>query len=182
MGAIRAFESEKLVMGVLSVLPAERGRLKERLESLWGGIDYESETLPFDMSPYYEPEMGRGILRSFLSFERLVDPSELATIKIKSNSIEEEFAQGGKRRVNLDPGLLSLGRFVLATTKNRCQRIPLRDGIYAEVTLVYEKCAFRPLPWTYPDYRSEAYGKILNDIRGLLKARIDRERGRQESH
>ncbi len=65
-------------------------------------------------------------------------------------AIEDAFREGGDRTLNLDPGLLSLSRFALATTKDGSHRIPLRDGIYAEVTLVYERGGFHPLPWTVP--------------------------------
>ena len=54
----------------------------------------------------------------------------------------EVITQDGGRRVNLDPGLLSLANLILATTKNRSHRIPLFDGIYAELTLLYAKKQF----------------------------------------
>ena len=74
--------------------------------------------------------------------------------------------------MNLDPGLLSLPRFVLATTKESAHRIPLEEGIYAEITLLYEKGSFRPLAWTYPDFRSEGYIVLLNEIRLRYKSQL----------
>jgi hypothetical protein len=61
---------------------------------------------------------------------------------------------------------------VLATTKDGSHRIPLRDGIYAEVTLVFERGDFRPLPWTYPDYRTEGCRSVLKAIRDGYRQRI----------
>ena len=65
---------------------------------------------------------------------------------------------------------MSLPRFVLATTKENAHRIPLADGIFAEITLLYGKGGFQPLPWTYPDFRSEPTLSILNKIRALYKS------------
>jgi hypothetical protein len=122
--------------------------------------------------------MGAPITRFFVSCRELVDPSRLAEIKRTTNGIEEEFhrlglradVHVGLRPINLDPGLLSLARFVLASTKPSAHRLPLASGICAEIELLYERGAFRPVEWTYPDYRSREYLEILGHIRGLLKA------------
>ena len=55
----------------------------------------------------------------------------------------------------LHPGVLALGKFLLATTKDQAHRVYLRDGIFAEVTLRFQDGAFRPWPWTYADYREQ---------------------------
>ncbi len=65
---------------------------------------------------------------------------------------------------------MSLAHFVLASTKPSAHRVPLASGIYAEVELLYEHGGFRPVEWTYPDYRSEEYRGLLEHIRGLFKA------------
>ena len=114
-------------------------------------------------------------MRFFVSFEELADPSDFAEIKITTNRLEEIFASDGKRKVNLDPGMLSLERFMLATTKNNGHRIPLSNGIYAEVTLRYVKKEFRDLPWTYADYRSGSYKRILEEIREKYRKDLKRQ-------
>jgi hypothetical protein len=116
--------------------------------------------------------MGPEIQRFFVSFGRLVDPSTIARIKLETNSVEDAFREEDRRKVNLDPGLLCLSRFTLVTTKDNAHRIPLSDGIYAEVTLIYHKGSFQPLEWTYPDYRSAGYLAILNEVRTLYKAQV----------
>ena len=70
-----------------------------------------------------------------------------------------------KRRVNIDPGYISDSKLILTTTKDYFHRIYLGHGIYAEVTLRWRKGGFEPFEWTYPDYRSKEYIKILNTIR-----------------
>lgn len=181
MGEIHPFEREKLMIGVLAARHLPDGTVGttgaevtalERLVALYGPVDFRSPELPFRWTPYYDSEMGPGIVRYFLSFRDLVDPACLPDIKIATNGIEDSLARQGCRPVNLDPGLLSLGRLILATTKNRAQRIPLARGIYAEVTLLYEHHGFTPLTWTYPDYRSPEYHAIFAEIRSILHAQL----------
>jgi hypothetical protein len=170
MGTPGAFTPEKLVIGVLTSRARRREELLSLLSERWGPADFSCDPFPFTFTDYYDAEMGPPIERFFVSFERLIDPSILARVKRETNGIEDRFREETLRKVNLDPGLLSLSRFVLATTKESAHRIPLEGGIYAEVTLLYQKGGFRPLAWTYPDFRSERTLSILNGIRALYKA------------
>jgi hypothetical protein len=172
MGIIRPFAPEKLVAAILLSRRELRPALAEELQQRYGQTDYTSEELPFSYTHYYDEEMGTPIARFFVSFVRLIDPGDLARIKRQTNLIEKKFSEGGKRRVNIDPGLLSLSRFVLASSKDSSHRIPLSAGVFAEVTLMYERSGYRPLEWTYPDYRSPEYLTILADIRRLYKAQL----------
>jgi hypothetical protein len=176
MGQIHPFEPEKLVMPILISRMRMRSSLVGELQTRYGPVDYTSTDLPFAWTRYYDEEMGTPITRFFISFLRLVDPGTLAQIKRETNLLESRFTEIEKRKVNIDPGLLNLSRFILASSKEGSHRIPLSDGVFAEVTLVYERGGFRPLEWTYPDYRSGEYLKILEDIRRLYKAQA-RSRG-----
>ncbi len=175
MGQIHPFKPEKLVLPILISKPDLRRALLEKLGGYYGTIDYTSDDLPFDYTDYYNEEMGTPISRFFLSFRTLVDPSDLARIKIETNGIEEQFKDRGRRRINLDPGILNLSRFILASSKDGPQRIPLSRGIFAEVTLIFEKGSYGALKWTYPDYRSPQYAAILGEIRRLYKAQLRRK-------
>jgi hypothetical protein len=170
MGQITRFKPEKLVMPILISQTQMRHSLLQALQARCGPIDYTSVDLPFSYTHYYDEEMGTPITRFFISFHRLVDPGTLSQIKTQTNGLESRFTEGGRRKVNIDPGLLNLSRFVLASSKDGSHRIPLTDGVFAEVTLMYEKGRFRPLEWTYPDYRSNEYLRIMRDIRNLYKA------------
>jgi hypothetical protein len=169
MGQIHPFKPEKLVMPILISRTQFRRSLLEELQTRYGPIDYTSIDLPFSYTHYYDEEMGTPITRFFVSFLRLVDPGRLAQVKNETNELESRFTEAGKRKVNIDPGMLNLSRFVLASSKDGSHRIPLSDGVFAEVTLVYERGGYRPLEWTYPDYRSDEYLRILADIRKLYK-------------
>jgi len=171
MGTSGAFGKEILVMGVLSSdVEIEEAVLAE-LARRFGPAEIVTPRQEFKWTDYYVREMGESIWRYYIQFRDFVDPSALAAIKTETNVIEAEFAaDGGRRRINLDPGLLAPGRFVLATTKDRAHRIALSDGIYAELTLIFEKKEFHALPWTYPDWASEPIRTMLGQWRKRIFA------------
>jgi len=175
MGLEKTFTLERLVVGVLSSDETAEHAALEAMVELYGALCFRSEREPFLWTRYYCPEMGEYILRSYWSFERLVDPSTLAAIKHATDTIEQKLAENGSRKVNLDPGLLGTARFCLATTKDRSHRIPLAGGIYAELTLLFEHGEFKALPWTYPDWASEPVRRMLGELRGGLLADLRRQ-------
>ena len=172
MGEARDPQPVKAFVGLLtarlSLLPEVEELLRERL----GPIDVESETVDFDCTRYYEKEMGPGLKRRFLGFDRLVDPAALVEMKLLTNEFERALSEEGRRPVNLDPGYLSAARVVLASTKDHAHRLYLGKGIYGEITLVYQDRGFQALPWTYPDYRSEPYQEFFRRLRRAYLAQI----------
>ena len=172
MGCVKAFRPEKLVIAILTSAPERLSAQLGELTESFGEIDFRSDPIPFTFTSYYTEEMGPDIIRVFAAFSALVDPQSLAGIKIVTNALEDRWRVQGRRKTNLDPGLLGLSRFVLATTKDGSHRIPLAQGIYGEVTLTFEKGGFRPAPWTYPDYASAPYLEILNRIRAAYKEQL----------
>ncbi len=172
MGKISAPLPVKLVMPMLSNRPELFGLAEAALVARFGPVDYHSPRLPFAHTNYYEAEFGKDLQRQFLCFETLVDPGQLAEIKVLTNTLEEGWSEEGQRRINLDPGYLSQAKLVLATTKDHAHRIYIGHGIYAEVTLAYRDKGFRAGPWTYPDYRSESYWQILCTMRGIYVAQL----------
>jgi len=111
-------------------------------------------------------------MRKYMFFDRLLPREELADVKLAGNALEDDLKEksGLKGRpVNIDPGYLSLENLVLATTKARPHRVYLRDGIYAESTLGYVNGAYRPWPWTYPDYARPILQPFFLSARKILK-------------
>jgi hypothetical protein len=168
MGEVKDAHKVKLFCGIIySGEEIKRGAL-DALERRFGKIDAQSETVNFDFTRYYNPEMGDNLKRFWVSFENLILPDKLAKIKIYSNSLEESFAVCSKRRVNVDPGYISPSNVVLATTKNYSHRIYLSEGIYAEVTTIYRKEGYVKLPWSYPDYMSKTAADFFIKARNIL--------------
>lgn len=173
MGEIHPFTPEKLITGILTTRHDQLEEVEQVLVREFGPVDYRSSMIPFTYTDYYNAEMGPGIQRIFLSFAELIPPDRLAGIKIRTNQLEEGFVEEGKRKTNIDPGLLSLGKLILASTKDNAQRIPLTRGIFAEITLIYTRRQYRPLPWTYRDYQSPEYLQVLHEIREIYKQQVE---------
>lgn len=139
------------------------------LHNILGAAASDMAPFRFSFTNYYEEEMGTGLWKTVRIFSAPRDPFDLADIKVQTNAIEAALAApGGKRRVNLDPGYLTLAKVVLATTKDFSHRIYLRGGVYAEVTLSARDGAFQPHPWTYPDYKQESVRQFFWKARNLL--------------
>lgn len=156
MGGDRRVEEGLLVTGILAAEGVSLHSVQARLMDSWGPVIAASVVAPFTQTTYYAREMGPGLRRQFLAFERRLDPALLAAVKREGIAIEAEWMDGANRRVNIDPGCLTRAKLILASTKDHAHRIPLGDGIHAEVTLVYHRGrGYEPWPWTYPDYREE---------------------------
>ena len=177
MGDIRTPLPVKLFTGVLTSMPETMPRVEERLIDLFGPVDMRSGQFLFDQTRYYDEDMGKPIYRYFVGFEKLIDPADVAVVKVKTNELESAFAvdfQALKRPVNLDPGYLEQSKIVLASTKNFYHRILISDGIYAEVTLHYEGDAWRSFPWTFPDYKTDHYHQFFTSLRNVYRDQLDR--------
>jgi hypothetical protein len=179
MSSPREPDDVKLISSIFSPQDQLIETAMARLEGMFGPTDWRSPQLLFDRTRYYEKEMGWPLHRRFISFRDLIGPEALVEVKLKTNDLEQEFARGGKRILNIDPGYICMERLVLATGKNYTHRIHLAKGIYADLTLVFHKGGFRPLAWTYRDYAQEDLIGCFNEIRARYKEQLaDRgERG-----
>lgn len=175
MGDVSGPQSALLVLAAFSRYRAALAWGKERAQAAWGPMVLESERFAFDATDYYEPTMGAGIEKCFFAFERLLDPGELADIKLQTNAWELEYAGTGahaeSRPLNLDPGYLTPAKLVLASTKDHAHRVYLSRGIYAEVTLFYKDRAWQSRDWTFADYRRADYQQFFSQCREYLRAR-----------
>ncbi len=158
---------------LFSVIFRESGHFEEclrRISGRVGNVERTSEPFPFDRTDYYEREMGAPLARRFVLMTDAVSRNDLPMAKLAAEEIENDLSVHGKRTVNIDPGLLADENFVLATGKNYCHRIYLRDGVFADLTLVFRKGEYRPLPWTYPDYASAEIRSYLTGLRREIQA------------
>ena len=158
-------EPVKLISSIFSANKYVLAEVLKELSKEYGRADFISEFIPFDYTNYYVKEMGQSLIRRFVSFEEVIRPESLPKIKVFTNGIEERFLSDGKRRVNIDPGYISKYHLILATGKSYAHRPYLRDGIYADLTLIYRDKTFHPLEWTYPDYAGKNIIEMFNRIR-----------------
>jgi len=161
-------EPVTLVVGMLAAKPRLFELAEAELIARHGPVDLRSPLIDFTFTDYYAGEMGPDLKRRFISFARPVDPGDLAAVKLATNELERRLAAADRsvpRPVNLDPGYICGSKLVLASAKDRAQRIYLGHGIYAEITLEYRGRRFRPVETTYPDYRSPEYIAFFTKVR-----------------
>ncbi|MBA4357161.1 MAG: DUF4416 domain-containing protein [Desulfovibrio sp.] len=178
MSTPREPQPGKLVLSVLAAAdwweiswPDYRAELVGR----YGPVDYETPPVPFEHTAYYDSELGKPLARRILGFARLAPLDALVAVKLATNADERDHARpDGTRRVNLDPGLITLERLVLASGKNFTHRVYLGRGIWADLTLIYnKKTGWVVLPWTFPDYATEDMKRRLTELRALYKTTVE---------
>lgn len=174
MSRLREPDPGQLILSILSsrwdsFWPA----LEARLEEHFGPVEYRSPEMPFEHTHYYEKEFGTPLIRRILSFERLLPLDRLRDAKLFAVELERECASDGKRLFNLDPGLVTLERVVLATGKNFTHRIYQGGGVWADLTLMYTGGDWVDFPWTFPDYAAANMRDMLTKIRSGYKNKLE---------
>jgi hypothetical protein len=126
------------------------------------------------MKEYYSKEMGPTHLlnRFFLIGLEPVPREIILSGKIKAQMEEKKFSVENARMVNIDFGVISLENLILATNKPFAHRIYMTDGIYQELTYIFQNKTFHTLPWTYPDYAHPEILNFFNLARNILLSRI----------
>ncbi len=143
------------------------------LGALFGPEDFVSPAFPFEHTDFYAAEMGAGLRRVFIAWERLVHPGVLARSKLDSDRIERTLAApDGRRRVNIDTGTLDYQKVVLASFKYMGQKIYVGEGVWADLTLYYRKGGWAKFEWTFPDFKLGLYDRALLEIRRIYKRQM----------
>lgn len=164
----------RLFMGVLYREAAFWEEIFAILAETYGPPAGEVMQFPFTSdTAYYEKEMGEGLTRAFCVFGTILPQDRLAHFKGETMALERRFSIGGRRQVNLDPGMLAMDKLVLATGKEYSHRICLGGGVHAEVELLCRDGRMQSLEWTYPDYRTPAaldfFDRARLDLREALR-------------
>ncbi len=144
--------------------------IRIHLENEFGTIETAGPIHSWNYSPAYTEELGKNIHRRFFVFKELSDRELLVDWKISTNRLEQKFSHSPttsiQRRVNLDPGYVSGSQVILASTKQYKNRVYLREGIYADLTLYFDGKTFLPLKGlTFPDYQTRATIRFFNQLR-----------------
>ena len=172
MGAIKPHVPVKAFAAITFSDETQLDSVLSLLSENFGKIDLQTDLFSFDsFTDYYQAEMGRNLKKILISFEDSIPVSFLPKMKIKTNALENQFLQDKRRRVNIDPGYLTLAKVVLATTKDYIHRLYLIDGIYGDLHLSFKDGQYRPQAWTYPDYRQHEVQAFF------LKMRIIYQKG-----
>jgi hypothetical protein len=171
------------VLRVCSCLTGKPERLAEVekvLTGAFGEIALRSDPFPFEMSDYYSDEMGGHLERRWLCFGELFGAELLPQFRLTTGRIEERFSTHGKRRVNLDPGYLDLGKLVLASMKEAPDKIYMGEGVWAHTCLVYRAGLFSAPDHSFPDFQDGRFDDFMLRARDLLKKLLRQHSRSQE--
>lgn len=173
MSSLKEPKPVRLITGVIFAPGANIGECMEELSRKFGDEAYRSAPLHFGGTHYYEGEMGTGLSRVFTAYKRLIPRETIRDVKIFTNEVEKVFSYDGGRTINIDPGYIAEEHLILATGKGFSHRPYLGGGVYADLTLMYVNDEWKPLDWTYPDYRKpetmELFRKLRNEYSKQLK-------------
>ena len=175
MAEPKDFSPVKLICGIIAFEEHIFKKAEEHLDRLYGPVDLTSPLFEFKFTDYYEKQMGKNLKRKFLSFAEFVLPEKLSEIKLRTNELEEELRKefrSSRRLVNLDPGYLTSSALIMATAKDFAHRVPLRNGIYAHLELLFGKKEARPLSWTYPDFKTKDYQNFFMEVRRIYLSKL----------
>lgn len=179
MGQIKSAPQGHLFVSIMSENAEMQSAALEKLTTRFGEIIGQGPLFAVnEFTDYYESEFGSNLNKQFFVFRQPIDLENAHCIKVWTNELEADFADHTsgqpRRRINLDPGYLEPSKLVLFSTKNFSHRVYCGDGIFGEVTLIYERGKFKILPWTYPDYYWEESLKFLMAMRNEI-VRLSRE-------
>lgn len=171
-----------LLTAAFSRYEAALGWARDRAVEAWGPLAIESPAFEFADTNYYRPAMGPGLRKVFFGFKRPFDPAEMAEVKLLTNRWEQRYANQSDhpepRPLNLDPGYLTLGKLVLASTKDFAHRVYLSRGIFAEITLYFREGRWQSHEWTFRDYRRADYHDFFSQCRQWLHRELRKQRAK----
>lgn len=176
MASIQPPPSVKYFIAVLFKDRADLERARELIIGRWGELDFEGTDHLFDVTDYYEQEMGAPLFRRLLAIEKLYEPTLVVDMKLACNEIEDRLAAGGRRMVNCDAGYLDHNKVLLASAKEAGQKIYIDRGIYADLAGRYKSGKYRPFEWSFPDFKDGRYDAELCAIRALYLKQVKKEK------
>ena len=161
------------VMPLISIISSDdelRNEAEISLESYFGKAGLVSELFEFDLSDYYQDEMGAELTRRWYSYEVLKDASLLVEWKHVCVEIENSLLDtAGNRRVNIDPGYLDHGKLVLASCKAAPDKIYMGNGVFAHICLQYKKGEFHGPEHSFADFIDGRFDEFFRSAKQLLK-------------
>jgi len=145
-----------LIIAIMYSDIEEYEKVKSILKEKFQDIKAESQPYDFDQfTSYYEKEMGKNLIKTFIIFKKKIEKQDLIKIKQQTTEIEKEFAVNNNWIINLDPGYLNEKELVLASFKKGTNyKENLGEGVYAHKVLEFKD---KPIIFwhTFPDYRVE---------------------------
>ncbi len=143
----------KLFMAVMYASDELFDSAKADLVAKYGDVRAESNAYNFDFTGYYDDEMGSGLKKKLLVFEKEVSKQDLESVKFFITEVEEKYSDLGNRSVNIDPGYISSDELVLATWKGKSFKEKISDKIWVHKVLEFEGDKVKEFFHTFADYK-----------------------------
>ena len=156
----------KLFIGMIFNSEEIQATAETALMKKYGEIDFRTKNIPFIHTKYYG-DMGSSQLKVLFSFKKLIRREDIVEIKLHTNGIEKKLSENKVRKINIDPGYLTLSNVYLATCKEFFHRAYLRKGIYLENEYRFVARRYQPWEWTYPDYQKPEYLYFFHEVRRI---------------
>jgi hypothetical protein len=161
----------KLFVGILFSTEDVLAAAEKLLLKKFGEIDFRTKNIPFVHTKYYS-DMGSAQYRVLISFRKLIRREGIVEVKLYTNRLEKRLSEEGVRKINIDPGYLTLSNVYLASCKEFFHRAYLRKGVYLENEYRYVAKRYRPWEWTYPDYQKPDYLYFFHEVRRLYNNQL----------
>ena len=158
----------KLFIAVLARPDVDKDYVATLLSEVFGSTDYQGSSRPFDVTTYYEEEMGTNLSRYILAFRGPHYADILVGAKLGCIELEKGSAIDGKRTINLDVGYLDHSKIVLASTKEAGQKLYLDAGVYADFIARYGYGKYNPFEWSFPDFKDGRYDSDFATLRQMF--------------
>jgi len=165
---------------VVSIIYSSLDALADSLrviERKFSRVDCETIEIPCSSQDRYREEMGDNLQRRIFSFEQPVPCDSLPEIKASCHKIEPMFSDCVRdfhfRTVNIDPGILTPDKLVMASHREYNHRLYLGRGVFAQIELVYSHGKFMRLPWTNPDFCHNEAIDLFNRVRESFNSIAD---------
>ena len=166
----------KLIVGIMFGKDDVIGKVEDILVDKFGPVENIILTYPFSFTDYYEKETGKNLRKTLIAFKKLISRDALADIKAFTNKLEDRFAGKGKRKVNIDPGYLTMHNVVLASAKEMPHRVSIGKGMFADVVLTFRDNEYHDSETTFPDYKMGAVKEFLASIRKTYSKQLQKQK------
>jgi hypothetical protein len=158
----------KLFIAVLASPTIDKEYVSTLLAEVFGSTDYQGASHAFDVTTYYEAEMGADLSRYILAFRGPHYADILVGAKLACIELEKGSAVDGRRTINLDVGYLDHNKIVLASTKEAGQKLYVDSGIYADFVARYGRGKYTPFEWSFPDFKDGRYDAEFATLRQMF--------------
>ena len=139
--------------------------VEHELVGKYGPIVLESEAFEFELSTYYEDEMGDQLERYWFCFEELFGAETLSEYRLETEQIEQRHSSAKGRVVNLDPGYLDYHKLVLASLKEGADKIYMGKGVWAHTCLRFRHGCFTAPDHSFADFKDGRFNSFMKEAR-----------------